>query len=148
MGELAEEAIQSASKEILELFQEDYLKDIVFNSHGANKMYNRTNEFYESWDFSKIKKTLNVISTELWYNPSKMSFDPQNFVHGSIYSSPEDVRDNLMDILNKSGYSSTLWLSVSRSLPYWTTFIMKMFSGGELERIVDKHFKAKGFVRV
>ena len=149
IGKLAEEAIQSASKEILKLFQEDYLKAIVFNSHGKNKVYSRTGEFFEAWDFSEIKKTLNTISTELWYNPSKLTtFDPDSFTHGSKYSSPNDIRSNLQDILNKAGYSSSLWLSVSRSLPYWDTFILNMFEGGQLVRIVSKHFTSNGFRRV
>jgi len=147
MEQATKKAIQGASNEILELFQEEYLKKIAYISNP--KMYQRTNEFFESWNFTDVKKLLNIISTELWYNPSKLvTFDSDNFIHGSKYSSPPDVRDNLEKILNKSGYSSSLWLSVKRSAPYWDTFIYDMFSGGQLDKIVSKHFVANGFTRV
>ena len=149
MQKLAEEALEGITKEVLNIFKQKYIKGIVFDSHGANKVYRRTGQFESAWNFSQIKKLINVISTELWYDSSKLTtFEPESFVHGSRYSTPPDVRDNLQDILNKSGLSSSLWLSVKRSQPYWTTFLNDMFNGGELNRIVTKHFKSKGFVKI
>ena len=148
MSRLAEEALRAISKDVLQIFQNEYLEKEVYGSHGENKQYIRTNQFFEAWEFSEIKKQLNSLSTELWYNPSNMSFNPDTYTHGSKYSSPPDVRDNLMRILDKAGYSSSLWLSVSRPVAYWQSFIQDMFSGGQLEKIVTKHFRAKGFTRI
>lgn len=144
MEEAAQKTLTGISSEVLKIFQEEYLKKIAYTKNPT--IYQRTNQFFEAWDFTEVKKALNILSTELWYNSDKLrDFDPETFVHGSKYSSPPDVRDNLQDILNKAGYSSSLWLSVKRAVPYWDTFIIDMFNGGQLEKIISKHFNANGF---
>lgn len=84
---------------------------------------------------------------ELWYDPTKLkTFDPDRFIHGSKYSSPNDIRDNLPAILE--GKQSSLWLSVPRKGKFWEEFIQEMFSKGELDKILTKHFSKRGFVRI
>lgn len=148
-----EEALDAASEELLEVFKKKYIQKYVYESHGINEIYHGgsgkpTREFSEAWDWTKIKKQLNLLTKELWYNPSKLGFDMETFKHGSPYSTPPDSRASLMDILNKSGYSSSLWLSVNRDVPYWDKFVEDCFSGGLLERTLSKHFLAKGFIRI
>lgn len=137
--------------EVLKLFKKNYIIKYIYNGHKQNVIYHAgsgrpTYEFLDAWEFTQITKQLNILSATLFYNPKSMSFDQTTFLHGSRYSRPNDVRNNLMDILNKSGYSSSLWLSVSRSVPYWDKFIVDMFSGGELTKIINKHFKDEGFI--
>jgi hypothetical protein len=72
---------------------------------------------------------------------------PENFVHGSSFSRPNDVRDNLMDILNKSGRSSKSNLSVYRPAPYWDVFILAMFQGGKISQIISQEMKKAGFTK-
>lgn len=149
----ARKAIEGATEEILKIFKEDYIKKMVYNSHGKNVSYyngtgKATGEFENSWNWTDIKRVVNSLVTSLFYNPDLLSHDSPTFLHGSKYSSPEDVRENLMDILNKEGRSSSLWLSVSRPQAYFDEFISSMFDDGELDKILTKHFLANGFTRV
>lgn len=145
MEKLAGEALEDASDEVLEIFKRDYIMGYAYIDDP--QQYERTFEFKESWIFTDLKKQANVLLKELWYNPEKMkTFDPDRFIHGSKYSTPNDVRDNLPAILE--GKQSSLWLSVSRKGKFWDEFIQEMFSRGELDKILTKHFSKKGFVRI
>lgn len=150
MEEKAKIALENVTSEVLELFKTQYVDKYVYNSHGANQVYHGgsakpTGQFREAWEWEDIKKVTNTLVTAMWYNPKNLSFDSDTFLHGSKYSSPTDVRNTLMDILNTSGYSSSLWLSVSRSNAYWDEFITDMFSSSKLSNIIKKHFVKQGF---
>lgn len=146
-------ALEGATEEILERFKKDYLRKYVYDSHGDNEEYHggsgmATYQFEESWEWTEIKRVTDILVTEMWYNPDDMDFDRDSFLHGSKYSKPQDVRHNLMDILNKKGFSSDLWLSVYRPVAYWEQFIVDLFDRGELHRIITKHFIKQGFTTI
>jgi len=145
MEKLAGEALEDASDEVLEIFKRDYIMGYAYIDNP--KEYRRTFEFKEAWNFTDLKKQANTILKELWYDPAKLkTFDPDRFIHGSKYSSPNDIRDNLPAILE--GKQSSLWLSVPRKGKFWEEFIQEMFSKGELDKILTKHFSKRGFVRI
>lgn len=144
---LAEEALEAVADRVLKKFKEDFVEPIVLNSHGPNSVYEKTGQFEDAWEWTALKKDLKTLSKEMWYNPSKMTLDRKNFVHGSNYP-PNDARTELMDILNKSGYSSSLWVSVRRPAPYWDVFILAAFQGGLLSKIINEEFSKRGFKKV
>lgn len=145
MEKLAGEALEDASEEVLEIFKRDYIMGYAYIDNP--QQYSRTFEFKNAWNFTDLKKQVNTLLKELWYNPAELkTFDPDNFVHGSKYSSPSDIRDNLPSILE--GKQSSLWLSVPRKGKFWEEFINEMFSKGELDRILTKHFSKRGFVKI
>lgn len=147
MEKLVTEALEDATDEILEVFKKEYVLRYAYIDNPRE--YERTNEFLDSFGWTTLRKISNTIVTEMFYNPDNLpTFNPDKFQHGSKYSTPEDIRDNLMHILNKKGYSSNLWLSVYRNTPYWDKFITDAFSGGLLDRILTKHFKARGFTKL
>lgn len=153
MEEKATKALNNITEEVLELFKTEYIDKYVYNSHGPNKVYHDgssqpTGEFREAWQWADLKKATNSLVTYMWYNPGKLSFDVDSFKHGSIYGTPEDARASLMDILNKQGYSSSLFLSVSRSVAYFDQFIIDLFDNGKLDQIIAKHFKKEGFSKI
>lgn len=153
---LVKEALEDITKEVLDQFKKNYIRKYVYSSpdsHSPNKLYHGgtgtpTFEFEKAWDWTPVKKQLKSLVTEMWFNPSRMTFNSDSFRHGSIYSRPEDVRASLMDILNKDGYSSSLWLSVKRKEAYWDKFLEDMIDDGQLGKIIEKHFVAKGFVKI
>lgn len=152
---IASEILEETADEVIEIFKRDYIMRYVYESHMPNVKYHNntrkpTYEFRDSWDWTAIKKTLKTISKELWFDPSKLSFDESTFLHGSKYSTPEDVRENLMDILNKTGRSSRLWLSSTaiRPVAYWNKFLEDFISGGQLDRILTKNFSLRGIKRI
>lgn len=143
-------ALESATEELLDLFKTEYIQKYVYDGHSPNEMYHGgsgkpTGEFMEAWQWTELKKVTNKLITEMWYDPSKLQYDMGTFKHGSKYSTPKDVRKTLMDILNKDGYSSSLWLSVNRPVAYWEQFISDMFASGKLNEIIGKHLILKGF---
>jgi len=145
MEKLAGEALEDASDEILEIFKRDYVMGYAYIDNP--QQYERTFEFKEAWNFTDLKKQVNTLLKELWYNPAEMkTFDPDRFIHGSKYSSPNDIRDNLPAILE--GKQSSLWLSVPRKGKFWEEFMKEMFSKGELDKILTKHFSKRGFVKI
>ena len=151
MEDAARNALDGITNEVLGLFQEQYVRKYVYDSHGENAMYHAgtktaTNEFLEAWQFDNIKKTLNTLSTELWYNPGKLHFDMDTFLHGSLYSTPPDIRASMPQILE--GKQSSLWISVNRPVKFFEQFISDMFSGGQLEKIITKHFLNNGFTKI
>lgn len=151
MNNLLEQKVQiilkNATQRTLDLFKEEYVKRIVYDSHDPNKFYERTWEFYKSWEWTDIKRQANSFVTEMFYNyQSNMpTFNREKFIHGSKWSRPNDVRDNLMHILNKKGRSSSSFLSVYRPAAYWDAFIGGMFQGGQLKKIMDEEFLRAGF---
>jgi len=110
-------------------------------------MYDRTNEFSDAWNFTKLKKTATKLSKELWYDPSYIkTFDIDKFQHGSKYSTPNFVGSNLPAILESK--QSSLWLSVSREEKFFQKFLKDMLDGGQLEKIITRHFVSGGFRKV
>lgn len=148
MESLAGEAIEKATDRILTEFQRDYIAEYVYINNP--KMYERTFDFVRAWDWTPIRKEMNKISTTMWYNAGKMDYNIDKFQHGSIYSRPEVVIASLMEILDKKGRSSSLWLSngVNRKEAYFQKFIKDFFEGGKLNKILSEEFKKVGFTKI
>lgn len=144
LRKLAEEALDATAVEVLDIFLKKYIWKFAYIKNP--KMYQRTKEFADAWEFKDLRVSAKVIAKELWYNPDKVpTFAPKRFIHGSKYSSPTDIRKNLPAILE--GKQSSLWISVNRKNKFWQVFISDMTSRGELHRIIFKNFSAKGFKR-
>lgn len=80
----------------------ELIDQIVYGA-GSPKMYNRTFEFRESWEKDEaITSGSNEVTGGLHQNWQEMSYDPENFVHGSLYCGDydyTDVRQGLADII-------------------------------------------------
>ena len=149
----ARKAIEEATEEVLDLFKEKYVQAMVYDSHEPNKdYYNKsktpTGEFKEAWLWTDIKKSANRLITTFFYNPSLLSHDAPTFLHGSTFGSPTDAREDLAAILNKTGPSSSHWISVIRPQAYFDEFIQDMFDNGDLEKILTKYFVKYGFTPI
>ena len=137
-------ALEDITDEVLEVFLEDYIWKFAYIDDPQK--YQRTNQFADAWEFTDLKRHAYTVSKELFYNEAKLTtFNPRKFQHGSKYSSPPDVRNNLPAILE--GKRSSLWISVERKVKFWERFIDDMISKGELTKIIDKHFRKIGLVR-
>ena len=150
----ATKALNGITKEVIDIFKEEYIMKMIYEQHMPNVKYHAdtrtpTYEFKNAWDWTPIKDDVTKLSTMLWYNPDKLNFNNETFLHGSVYSTPEDVRASLMIILDKRGRSSSLWLSstANRKKAYWQEFIKTMFDNGGLTKIVTRHFLANGFIK-
>lgn len=145
MLQLAEEALDQTTQEVIKIFRNDYLLKYAYIDNPVE--YQRTLEFYNAWKWSEVKKDLLSLTTELYYNADDVkTFDAERFIHGSKYSNPNFVGDNLPAILE--GKQSSLWISVYRPIKFWEKFIQDMLDNGGLEKILTKHFSEKGFTRI
>ena len=94
--------------------------------------YERTYEFLESWE-AKSKKTRQGAVGEMSQNVSFMSYNPEAFQHGSLYTSYGDVRDELAGIIYQ-GLGVNLfgdgWWTNPRDP--WTPLIQQLNEGKKL----------------
>lgn len=95
--------------------------------------YERTYEFLESWQ-TKSQKTRQGGSGILSQDPTFMSYNPEMFQHGSLYTTYGDVRDELTGIIYQGlggdlfGYG---WWCKPRDA--WTPLIEQL-NKGELKK--------------
>lgn len=158
MEKIVELVIREVTKEVLKDFKDDYIQKYVYDDHEANTVYAnpKGQEFKEAWEWEDIKKSASTISSTMFYNWKKMSTNPNAFtngkdgfsigIHGSnVGSWDSDERPYLAETLNKSGFSSGLWVSVDRKEgQYWNRFISDYVQSGKLKRVVDKYAKTHG----
>lgn len=148
------QVIENVSEIVIELFRKDYLKKIVYDSHGRNKFYHNysrvpTMEFYNSWEWSDIKMDVGkTISRKMYNNHENMSADSNTWKHGSnIEGWPTDGREWLKEWLNKKGFSSSINLSVYRPKAYWDEFYKDFIENGNLDKIIESELKKFGVVK-
>ena len=60
---------------------QEYVQEYVYNPYTP-RIYDRTHEFYDSWTYKQQRSGLSI-NGEIFSDPDKMSFDPENFIHGS-----------------------------------------------------------------
>jgi len=149
MGDLLEDVIKEVSEKMLLQLRKNILR-YTYGTHGKNKDYydgskHPTYEFLYSWKLSGISKVANEVTRELFQEWENMSYDAPTWLHGSIVSNPNDVRETLADILNKKGYSSDLFLSVYHE-PYWDVTTDQLFDGGYLDKWFTEALQNRGVI--
>lgn len=109
--------------------------------------YDRTGEFLESVvsDPAKIVRP-GEIRVNVHHDVSKMSTDAENFTHGSMYWSPNDIRSYLPEILafNKSGDifgENKSWHNRSN---YWEDTLKALTATGELRQVLRTALRKRG----
>jgi len=138
------EVIEAVSKDLLEIFKEDYIQKEVYDGHKPNVKYNPTGEFYDAWEFTDVEVALKEVTTELWYNWMSMGYDPDTYTHSSASSNwPNDTREHLADWLNRT-VSSSHWFSVKRNERYWNKFIREQVTENRIDKLFKKHFALRG----
>ena len=151
MNNILEQVFDEVSDIISKTFKENYIQKMVYDSHGPNTVYENPlgQEFKEAWVWGQIKISAREVSKEMFYDWKNMDSVPDKWgstgIHGSTVPGwSSDERSFLAEVLNKSGPSSSLWLSVSRTQAYWTTFIQDYVDGGKLKQLFDKTFSKYG----
>jgi len=111
---LMERAMYITMNELLEELR-DCIEDEVYGI-GEPKIYERTNEFYESWEMDKKIISKNIIEGSIFENLLTMHKDSSKFQH---------VVDNLAEVLNEGLANKWAlgegWWSQKR--PFWDKFI-------------------------
>jgi len=76
----------------------DNIEQIVYGA-GIPSTYDRSYEFLKSWETSMPIIKGNLIQSDLFQNILDMTFDADNFFHGSNYWRQEDVTPFLANII-------------------------------------------------
>lgn len=119
-----------------------------------NQWYERTGEFENAWDWTPIRSSITEVTTELFYNSSKVHYHPKEWIHGNP---GESAVENLADILNlafngySSGYTSNLMFGERHfshlRRPYWSNLMKTLFDKGDLDKMFDAELKKYGLER-
>lgn len=153
MEKIAELVIIDSTKEILEIFKEDYIKGVYKNNPSVYS--NDGVKFFDAWEWENITKMASAISTTMFYNDKKTSSVPNAFddmddlpyygygIHGSEHWRTSDVRDLMPAIMNEDAKSSHP-ITYDRPYKYWDKFISEFVNGGKLKSLVDKNAKKHG----
>lgn len=158
MNDILVKVFDKVTKETLRVFRDEYIRPIVYDSHGPNKVYKNPlgDEFLESWQWQRLQVSATEVSQKMWQNWQEMSTVPNAFekgdfggigigIHGSwVGGFDPDERPYLAETLNKKGPSSSLWVSVSRPSGYWDTFIRSYVESGKLKQNFDAAFASFG----
>ncbi len=104
------EVIEYVAKRIHSLLISHIDEDVYINQ---NNYYARgtkmpTYEFRESWDIDEVEKAKDTVQSSIYHNPQKMSFSPEDFVHGSELWHTNDIRE-LLPLIIEKGLSGNLF---------------------------------------
>jgi hypothetical protein len=137
ISDVASNVVYSVSGDMLQILYDDIMKytyEPLPNVYYWNGKGDPTFQFLEAFQLSGVKKNLNEIVTELFYNWENMEYDPGTYLHGSPFGG--DMRERLAEILNVDG---TTGFSNKMRQPYWDIFIKEMFDDGGIEKLFDKY---------
>lgn len=164
LNSVIEEVLESVSKRVLDALKQHIYKDTYKFEYWPNRMYHSrgagdgypTFQFLDAWKLSEMKRTVSGAVKELFYDYSGMDFEAESWLHGSRWG---DARENLAEILNVAGYTSSLMVSSvvghyvpndrpfsKFRAPYYDLFITDMFAKGELQSIFVEEFAEMGFI--
>lgn len=129
------------------------------NQYYARGSKKPTGEFLKAWSWTRTKVDMRSVVKELFYDPTFLSLDIDEWIHGSFDG---DARENLADILNlafnkyQPGYTSNLmWPPIGGKKhfskfrqPYWKDFIEFLFDKGELEKMFKDAFAKRGVKKI
>lgn len=91
----------------------------------GDKVYERTYDFLDSaWFITEVKKTITDFTSTLYFDGSKMTYNPKKYQHGNDYV---DRREDMADILSNyvKNMEESDWggaLNVSSEYDYWQEF--------------------------
>ena len=112
------------------LLQEYILTDEI--NEGAMPTF----QFFRAFRWRPIKRGINDIKKQLFYDWGSMQYNGDTFLHGN----PDmDMREQLADILNVSGSPGSFTRNKMRQ-PYWDITINELFNSGGLKSLFDMYF--------
>jgi hypothetical protein len=171
---IVDSVLEDVSGKVLNLLKEHIYRDVYRLEYFPNKIYHGTSyedkmgggkstfhsyptfQFLDAWKLSDMKNVVNGSVKELFYDWSGMDFDAETWLHGSKWG---DARENLAEILNVYGYTSSLMVSSvvghyvpndrpfsKLRAPYYELFLVDLFVKGELITMFVEAFAERGFV--
>ena len=134
-----------------DLLKEHVQKDVydVGTSLGRDYYHNGssspTGQLRDSVTHSKPTTSGNEVSTEVHHDSSQMDYNPDTYLHGSNYWSPNDVRDMLpylIDSGNTGGLFGSVWEGLRR--PYFTNTYNELVSKDLVKKWMMEALKKRG----
>ena len=122
VDKMAERAL-SLLKEIIE--KEVYEPRVPMASKSGNPVYQRTYDFLNSaWFVTKVKKTMMEFTSTLYFDGSKMTYNPSKWQHGNSHidrrKDMADILSNYMKNMEESDWGGAL--NIQTEYDYWQEF--------------------------
>lgn len=86
-----------------------------------NTFYDRTYQFKNSWEYSKPIIRENIIESQIFQNYTIMTYVPEKWQHGSVYSDKLD-QNGLNEIINDGKIGNIANFPQIGSRPFWNKF--------------------------
>ena len=122
------DAISEVGDRANKLLREHVVSDVynIGDSMGIES-YKRTGDLESSVTTSNVKVYGNELEVQVFHDPDKMEYDPENFIHGSRYFEPNDVREMLPYLIDQGktgGMFGNKWKDLMR--PYMSNTIAEL----------------------
>jgi len=139
-----EKAIKGTVDEVMKLLKKS-INENVYDDNNSWYLDGTGIPSYEfrdlAWVMAPIRKTIREIVGKIYYDGKRMDADEATWKHYSKIGDWGDSREYLADILNKSGWTSSLhW---KKTAPYWDKLI-NLLDNGEFDKIFRREFKKLG----
>ncbi len=145
-GVLGEVALKASEKLIAHLDSEVYINRNTSYAYGTGQP---TYDLRNSVTASQVEKVGGELQSKVFHDKEKMSFSPDDFVHGSRYwkDGVTDIRELLPKIIN-DGLSGDLfgqnqWWQEER--PYFSNTLKELESKGLIKKWFKEAMIKRGF---
>ena len=150
LGQMADRVILSVSEKALSQLRETIRRDTYLFGGFPNKFYVMgtglpTFEFLRAWKWRNVKTSVSERVRELFYEYFSMTFDPENYIHGSVEHG--DRREALAKDLNVSGIALNSDFGGKERRPYWDNYIDEILYRGQLTKWFDEELLQFGFIK-
>ena len=153
LNKVMTEVIEYMAEYVLGLIETN-IYQIVYGSGNIPKVYERTWEFLDSW-MKKVENDnrLNEVVATIFSDPSKMHFDPDNWVHGSYYggSGGNDRRSDMSRLIQEglAGTGEAIFGTKhpgAKPRPFFDATIRTLNQNGFLLKMFKTEMEKRGFV--
>jgi hypothetical protein len=112
------------------------------------KDYDRTSDFLHSVVVDSPKRVRNEARVKVHHDTSKLELDEENFLHGSEFWSPTDIREYLPEILAFNGSGNLFGVNQPwhKRSNYWYDTLDALQKNGELTKVLKQALKKRGLV--
>ncbi len=150
LNNVIRDALDATAGYVLGVIESYVMKD-VYGSGNIPHMYQRTNEFFNSWvkEVESSNRLDEVVAT-IFSDVDLMHYDPSNHIHGSYLSG--DFREHMAEVIEEGlGYKyfpqtrkDGTQNPAGKPRRFFSHTINELNKSGQLKKIFEMEMKARG----
>lgn len=150
LNSVIKDALEATAGYVLGLIEINIMSD-VYGNGNIPYVYDRTFEFLNSWmkDIEDNNKYNEVVAT-IFSNPDRMSFEPEEHIHGSYLSG--DFREHMAEAIEEGlGYRYFPQIRrdgtqnpAGKPRPFFSHTVEALNRGGQLQKVFEREMLARG----